>query len=314
MNKNAIIVGSSGQDGRLLSSLLVSRGYKVTKISRESIITGDIQSDPIDIGDLKQVNDLVKKIKPQEIYFLAAFHHSSEDDLCNEAFLLQESNRVHFIAATAFLEAIRTFSPKSRFFYAASSHVFGEPTTLIQDEKTPLNPDSVYGITKTAGLLSCRYYRETHGVFAAVGIMYNHESSLRDVRFVSKKIATGVALIKSGVKENIVLGDLDAAVDWGCASDFVEAMTRIMDLDISEDFVIATGERHTVREFVDIAFSYANLNYKLYIKPAHSIIKRSAKNLVGNPGRLKKITGWKPKVSFDEMVHRMVQAEMDALL
>lgn len=299
MSHVAVIVGSAGQDGTLLSQLLESRGYTVIGLKR-----GDM-----DICDADAVEKLVARQKPAEIYFLAAHHHSSEDTPDNEGELLHQSMRTHFDAAVNFLNAIATRSPTSRFFYAASSHVFGVSLGGMQNEASPLQPESAYGITKVAGMMACRYYREKKGIFASVGILYNHESPLRDHRFVSRKIASAAARIAREGQGSIELGDLDAQVDWGYAPDYVEAMNRILRAERPCEYVIATGKAHTVREFAEIAFRCVGLDYRQHITSKPELLMRKNPPRIGEATRLRTDTGWTPSITFQEMVHRLVETE-----
>jgi GDPmannose 4,6-dehydratase len=209
-----------------------------------------------------------------------------------------------------FLEAIRRFSPATRLFYAASSHVFGSPRVPLQDEDTPLAPANVYGVTKAAGLLTCRYYRAVHGVYAAAGILYNHESPLRGPGFVSQKIVSGAVDIKCGRRDRLVLGDLSAAVDWGYAPDYVEAMRLILRLPRAEDFVVATGRKRTVRDFVKAVCRRLDLDWRACVAENPGVLTKKKAVLVGNAAKLRRLTGWKPSVDFDGMVDRLVAAAL----
>ena len=303
MKHIAVVVGSAGQDGTLLSQLLEHLGYEVLGLKR-----GDM-----DIFDSDAVVSFVSRHKPSEIYFLAAHHHSSEDITDNEGELFRLSMRIHFDAAVNFLNAIATRSPASRFFYAASSHVFGLTQGGKQSEATPLQPDSVYGITKVSGMMACRYYREKKGVFASVGILYNHESPLRDHRFVSRKIASTAARIAREGHGSIVLGNLDAQVDWGYAPDYVKAMSQILQAERPREYVIATGEAHTVREFAEIAFRSVGVDYRQHVSTKLELLTRQNLPRIGDASQLRTDTGWSPSISFEEMVRRLVYAEQRAL-
>lgn len=313
MSRKALVIGSAGQDGRLLCELLNNRGYQVLGLTRTGIqpaLTA-FPTPNVDITDPPQVRRLVAQLQPAEIYFLAAHHHSSEGRIPDSENLFSESFRINTLALAGVLEAISATSPQTRLFYAASSLIFGSPPDPVQDENTPLNPNTVYGITKASGLLACRYYRHNHGVYASVGILYNHESPLRDKGFVSTKIAGTAARIKKGLEARLVLGDLDAMTDWGYAPDYVDAMHRVLAAGQADDFVIATGDSHTVREFAEIAFDCVGLDYSAYVVTDAALMHRRNPRLVGNPAKLKRVTGWKPTVNFAAMVRRLVQAELD---
>lgn len=309
--KTAVIVGCNGQDGKLLYDLLSKRNYAVVGIGRDSIrSTGSFQAGSIDIANTQAVFDLIKSLKPDEIYYLAAFHQSSEELPSLENIgLVRQSYNVNVLWLANFLEGIRRFSPKTRLFYAASCRVFGLAAEIPQDESTPMNPNCVYGITKAAGLMTCRFYRNNYSLFASVGILYNHESALRSARFVSKKIVTGAIDIKRKKKDKLVLGDLKAEVDWGYAADYVEAMRRILNYESADDFVIATGQKHSVLDFVKLAFGYLRLDWELYVESNPGPVSRQVPVLVGNPAKLMRLTGWKPTVEFEEMVKLLLIEE-----
>jgi GDPmannose 4,6-dehydratase len=223
--------------------------------------------------------------------------------------LFTQSYAVNVVSLLNFLEAIRQYSPKTRLFYAASSHVFGRPETSPQDENTPINPLGIYAITKVSGLQLCRMYRTVYLVFASVGILYNHESPLRGEQFVSRKIVQGAIRCKKDPTHRLVLGDLAAEVDWGYAPDYVEAMYRIMNLKEADDFIIATGEKHTVEDFVRIAFDTLGLDWREFVMERKKIITRPAVTFMGNPAKLVRKTGWKRSVTFSNMVKLLVESE-----
>lgn len=300
--KVSVVVGSGGQDGTLLSQLLERRGWEVLCITRRNL----------DISDPGAVSALVRVHKPATIYFLAAHHHSSENLPSGEGNLFRESMRVHFDAAVNFLDSIAAHSPATRFFYASSSHVFGMCGEDMQTEDTPLQPETPYAITKVAGMMACRRYRETQDTFASIGILYNHESPLRSPHFITRKLAIAAARIAHQEQGEVVVGDLDARVDWGYAPDFVDAMTRILELGRPDDYIVATGETHSVREFAEIAFGSVGLNYRNHVvaRPNRSLRQSPAR--IGDASRLRRETGWAPAIGFEEMVVRMVNAEMEA--
>ena len=267
----------------------------------------DFQLSPIDICQANQVNELVQGLKPDEIYHLAAFHHSSQDDFSDSAAVLESSYQVHVLSLFTFLEAVRVYSPGTKLFYAASSHIFGHPASTPQDELTPINPISLYGITKAAGLFLCRKYRSQHNLFASAGILYNHESPLRAEKFVSQKIIQGVLRIQQQLSDQLALGDLGAEADWGFAPDYVSAMHRILQNPNADDFIVATGIRHSVADFVKEAFSQAGLDWEKYVRQQKGLLNRQTGALIGNPAKLSNATGWRPSVSFSEMISIMLQ-------
>jgi len=308
----AIIVGATGQDGTYLYRLLEEKQYHVFGFGRHRVITNrkDWADNTVpDIISFKEVSDLIRKIQPDEIYHLAAVHQSSEDPISDSVTLLTQSFDVNVVSLFNFLEAIRLFSPNTRLFYAASSHIFGRPACEPQDENTPLNPLGIYAITKVSGLHLCRMYRAVHKVFAAVGILYNHESPLRGEQFVSQKIVRGAVICKKDPDHRLVLRDLSAEVDWGYAPDYVDAMHRIVNLPEADDFVIATGEKYRVEDFVRITFEHLGLNWRDHVIERKETISRPGIPLVGNPEKLGKATGWKPTIRFQEMVQILVESD-----
>jgi len=308
--RRAVIIGVDGQDGQLLYDLLLKKGYLVVGIAKSQTRSSfGATFKQVDILKFAQVANLIKKLRPNEVYYLAAFHHSAENIPAENIELLQNSWEVHVAGLANFLEAIRMFSSKTRLFYAASSHIFGETKEKIQNENTPINPHCIYGITKAAGLALCRFYRSWFGIFAVAGILYNHESVLRAESFVSKKIIKGAINIKRGRQRKLVLGDLHAVIDWGYAPDYVRAMQLILNTESADDFIIATGNPHTVLDFVKTAFGYLGLDWKLYVEEDHGIVHKHNFCRVGNPAYLKKQTGWKLSVSFKQMVKLLLVHE-----
>lgn len=301
--KRAIIVGCQGQDGRLLAELLSQNGYRLKGVAHNS---------SIDIRDFKQVRSLVSRFKPDEIYHLAAFHHSSQDGSLEPVELLRRSWEVNVLSLANFLEAVRQRCPRARLFYAASSHIFGAVKSGRADEKTPLAPLNVYGVTKAAGLLLCRLYRAQHALFVSVGILFNHESPLRQPQFVSRKIIRGALAIKKGLARTLVLGNLDAEVDWGYAPDYVEAMVAILQHSSAGDFVIASGKKKSVRQFAASVFARLGLDWKRHVRSNPALLSRDSKGIVGNSARLTSATGWRPRMAFDQMIGALIRAEEDS--
>jgi len=308
--KKAIIVGHTGQDGYYLSELLLKNGYEVIGISSKHTTDNNFGIGQVDILKQEEVKSLMTKVKPDEIYFLAAVHQSSVDVEVDDGDLFQMSIDVNVKALVIFLECIRTISPNSKMFYAASSHIFGSPDLSPQNESTPLKPTCVYGITKTAGVETCRYYRENYSVFVNIGIFYNHESPRRASKFVSKKIVEGAVAIKNDKQKEIILGDLESQIDWGYAPDYMLGVHEIMKLSKSDDFVISSGAKHTIKDFVLEVFNILNLNWKEYVKiDSRLITKKQKKNLFGDNSKIFKSINWKPSVSFKELVKILVEEE-----
>jgi GDPmannose 4,6-dehydratase len=307
----AIIVGATGQDGTYLYRLLEEKHYQVLGIGRHRVITNHKEwadKTVLDISRFEEVSEIIRKIQPDEIYHLAAIHQSSEDPPTDAVKLFSQSYAINVVSLFNFLEAIRQYSPQTRLFYAASSHIFGKPENVSQDENTPINPLSIYAITKVSGLQLCRMYRTVYQIFASVGILYNHESPLRGEQFISRKIVQGAIRCKKDPTHRLVLGDLAAEVDWGYAPDYVEAMHRIMNLKEADDFIIATGEKHTVEDFVRIAFDTLGLDWREFVRERKKIITRPAVAFMGNPAKLVRKTGWKRSVTFSDMVKLLVES------
>jgi GDPmannose 4,6-dehydratase len=308
--KTCLVIGASGQDGTFLTELLARRGDKVVCVGRKKTWSAPVENwDATDILNRQQVLSLIQKTRPAECYYLPAFHHSAEDAslLSGDPELFEKSHAVHVRGLTYFLHAIAKTSPQTKLFYAASSHVFGSPATQPQDESTPLNPENVYGITKTMGIHCCRHFRNELGVFAAVGILFNHESHLRPAKFLSQKIVRGVLAFQRDKSKRLVLGDLNAVVDWGYAGDYVEAMTRILGHTTPEDFVVATGESHTVGEFLQTTCELAGVDWRECAATDPSLLKKKPALLIGNSGKLRRLTGWQPEASFRNMIEKMLE-------
>lgn len=322
MAKRALITGILGQDGPYLAKYLLSKDYKVYGMIRrysspkfENLdylgITNQIEYIEGDLTDDASLINIIKNLRPEEVYNLAAqsFVGSSWD----QAKLTTEINA---IGTLNMLSAIKLFSATTRFYQASTSEMFGlSSTNGYQDENTPFHPRSPYGISKVYAHWITVNYRESYGMYAVSGILFNHESPLRGIQFVTRKITDGVAKIKLGLASDLRLGNLSPKRDWGFAGDYVEAMYLMLQQDKPDDFVIATGENHTVEEFVELAFKHAGISdWKKYIK-RDPRFNRPAEvyDLKGKPDKAKKILGWKPKLSFKELVEIMVDADIKRL-
>ena len=323
--KKALITGITGQDGSYLADLLLEKGYEVHGIIRRASTFNTsridhLYADPhikdvrifLHYGDLSDSVNLVKllyDLKPDEIYHLAAQSH------VRVSFDIPEyTSDVTGVGTIRILEAIREVGLRSRFYQASSSEMFGKAQQIPQTEKTPFWPRSPYGVAKAFAYWATVNYRESYGLCASNGILFNHESPRRGEIFVTRKISRAVAAIKHGLQKELFLGNLDAKRDWGYAPEYVEGMWRILQHGEGDDFVLATGETHTVREFVETAFSHVDLDWKEFVKhdPRY---KRPAEVdlLIGDPSKAKKILGWEPKVRFHELVRIMVNADMELL-
>lgn len=325
MPQKALITGITGQDGSYLAELLLKKGYEVHGLIRRSStfnthrldhIYVDPHDDPkrkfyLHYGDLNdggQLSNLVYNIHPDEIYHLGAQSH------VRVSFDMPEfTGDITGLGTTRILEAIRRSGIKTRFYQASSSEMFGD-APAPQNEDTPFWPRSPYAAAKVYAYWMTRNYREGYNMFACNGILFNHESPLRGETFVTRKITRALARIKFGLQDKLYLGNLDAKRDWGYAPDYVKAMWLMLQQDDPQDFVIATGQSHSVREFLEEAFSYADLDWKEYVEIDPRYFRPTeVELLLGDAGRAQKILGWKPEVGFKELIRLMVDADIKAL-
>ena len=290
--KNAIIVGVNGQDGKILHNFLLNKNYIVTGLDRSNI----------NLKNKNSIYSLIKKNKPSEVYYLAAFHHSSQDKPIKDEVLIKKSYEVNVLGLLYFLEAIKLYSSQTKIFYAASSLLFGQVKTGRQTENSPFKPNTVYGATKLEGLNLCKFYREQNNIFVSVGILFNHESAYRSDKFITLKIIKTALAIKNGKAKKLKVGDLAAAVDWGYAPDFVEAFWKILNSKKADDYIVATGKKHTVKQFIIETFKQLGLDWAKYVVEKESILTRQKAAVVGDFAKLRKATGWKPKTSFSKMI------------
>lgn len=302
--KRALVVGSAGQDGSYLVEQLAARGVEVRGVDRHTVPACDIL-------DASAVKALVADLRPDAVFFLAAHHHSSEDVAGALGAEVLQAQAIHVTAWVHLLDALVAHAPAARAFYAASSHVFGEPPTPMQDESTPFAPRSPYAVTKAAGVEVGRLYR-AKGLHVSSGILFNHESPRRPSRFVSQRIAQGAVAAARAVAEGkpftLELGNLSAVVDWGYAPDFTEAMARIVEHEQPDDYVVATGEPHTPADFCRVAFEAVGLDWRQHVVERPGRVTRQVPPLVGDAKRLRRATGWSPSVSFETMVRLLVAA------
>ena len=305
-NKKALIIGASGQDGKILSDFLTQRHYQIIGVDQKENLLSKSKQINIDINQPRAVFRLIKNTQPREIYYLAAFHHSSQSKAKSPAAELQESYKTNVLSFLNFLEGIRRYSPQTKIFYASSSLIFGNGQKKKQTEKTPYNPTSAYGLTKMDGTLLCQLYREKYGLFAAAGILYNHESSFRSEDFISMKIIKSALRIKNGEQKKLIVGDLKASVDWGYAPDYVRAMYLILNSPSAADFIIATGKAHTVLDFIKIVFNYLGLDWKKYVIEDRGLITPQRRMLIGDSRKLRQTTGWRPSVDFVTMIKTII--------
>lgn len=317
--KRALITGITGQDGSYLAEFLLSENYKVFGLTRRTStpnyerirhIEDKIELIPGDLLDQQSLTSAIKYANPDEIYNLAA--QSFVATSWSQPVLTGEFTA---LGVTRMLEAVRQVKPKAKFYQASSSEMFGMAHESPQSESTQFHPRSPYGVAKIYGHWITINYRESYDLFAVSGVLFNHESPRRGLEFVTRKISHGVAKISLGQADEIVLGNLEAKRDWGFAGDYIKAMWMMLQEDKAQDFVIATGENHSVREFVEQAFKTVNItNWKKYVKTSKEYMRPAEVDfLIGDASKAKEALGWKPTVSFKELVAMMVKADIDLL-
>ena len=321
--KKAFITGITGQDGSYLAELLLSKGYEVHGLDRRVafenstqrysrinhlLLDNKVNLHYGDITDYPTLWKLIFKIQPDEIYHLAAQSHvkvSFEDEFGT---FKNNIGGTHFI-----LSVIKELKPDCKFYFAASSEMFGQVKSSPQDENTPFNPVSPYGISKVAGFELTKMYREAYKIFGCSGIFFNHESPRRGSEFVTRKITATAAKIKLGMEKELRLGNLEAKRDWGFAGDYVEAMWLMLQQEKPDDYVIGTGENHTVKEFVEVAFGVLGLDWQKYVVVDENFFRPlEVHALLANPEKAKKKLGWEPKTKFDDLVKIMVEDDLVA--
>ena len=315
MTRSALITGITGQDGSYLAELLLERGYRVVGMTRRSSTATNERVahliDRIELvqGDLLDQASLVEALRvaePTEVYNLAA--QSFVPTSWNQPVLTGEFTG---LGVTRVLEAIRQVNPGIRFYQASSSEMFGKVREVPQNEFTPFHPRSPYGVAKAYGHFLTVNYRESYGMFAVSGILFNHESPRRGLEFVSRKVTDGAARIAHGLAQSLAMGNLDAERDWGYAGDYVEAMWLMLQRDEPADYVVATGVTHSVRELCRIAFERAGLDYEKYVVVDPKLYRPAeVDHLRGDPSRARVELGWEPRVSFQELVEVMVDADV----
>ncbi|QEL16208.1 GDP-mannose 4,6-dehydratase [Limnoglobus roseus] len=317
--KRALITGITGQDGSYLAELLLEKGYEVHGIVRRSStesferinhIAGNIQLHQADLLDQLSIIDVMKVSKPDEVYNLAA--QSFVPTSWKQPVLTGEFTA---IGVTRVLEAIKLLNKDGiRFYQASSSEMYGKVQAVPQTEDTPFYPRSPYGVAKLYGHWITINYRESYNMYCCSGILFNHESERRGKEFVTRKVTDGVARIKLGLAKELKLGNLDAKRDWGFAGDYVRAMWLMLQQDKPDDFVIATGETHTVEKLVDTAFKVVDLDWKKYVKQDPALVRPAEVDLlIGDPAHAKAKLGWKPEVTFEQLIERMVKADLARL-
>ncbi|MCX6538667.1 MAG: GDP-mannose 4,6-dehydratase [Acidobacteria bacterium] len=318
MAKRAIITGITGQDGSYLAELLLEKGYEVTGIIRRlsyqnfgriEHLLDRVTLRPADLLDQLSLVRAIEDVQPDELYNLAAmsFVPASWD----QPFLTGEFNAQ---GVTRVLEAIRMVNPKIKLYQASSSEMFGKVREVPQTEMTPFYPRSPYGVSKVFGHYITVNYRESYGLFACSGILFNHESPRRGLEFVTRKVTDGVARIKLGLADKLRLGNLDAHRDWGFAGDYVRAMWLMLQQPTPDDYVVATGVSHSVRDLVQVAFAHAGLEWKKYVEVDPTLLRPAeVDHLIGSSDKARKILGWEPSVDFNGLINMMVDADLKRL-
>ncbi len=319
MRKVALITGITGQDGSYLAEFLLKKKYKIHGIIRRVALEDEthrlwrlqrilkqVNLHPASLESYASIVKIVQKVKPTEIYHLGAqsyVDYSFKDEFST---LNTNINGTHYI-----LSAIKDFFPKTKFYFAGSSEMFGKVRSVPQNEKTPFHPRSAYGISKVTGHDLTRNYREAYNLHCSTGILFNHESPRRGFEFVTRKISHGVARIKYGLQRELKLGNLDSKRDWGHAQDYVEAMWLMLQQKKPGDFVIASSKQHSVREFAKIAFSIVGLDYRKFVKIDKNLYRPAeVQTLLGDFSKARRTLKWKPKVSFKNLVKDMVLSDL----
>jgi len=320
--KKVLITGITGQDGSYLAEFLLQKGYKVYgmvrraaiedeqhRLSRLLNILDDIELIPGSMESYPSIYKAISRIKPDEVYHLAAqsfVSYSFEDEFST---LQSNIHGCHYI-----LSAVHDITPGAKFYFAGSSEMFGKAPEVPQNENTIFKPRSIYGISKLAGFELTRNYREAYNLFACNGILYNHESPRRGFEFVTRKITSHVAMIKLGLKDKLELGNLEAKRDWGHSKDYVKAMWMMLQQNQPDNYVICTGQSHSVREFCEKAFSHVGLNYEDYVVVNQKFFRPAEIDvLVGDYSKAKRILGWEPTIFIDQLIAEMVENDLQYL-
>jgi GDPmannose 4,6-dehydratase len=318
MAKRALITGITGQDGSYLAELLLDKGYEVFGLVRRSSTVSLERVEHIEeritilSGDLLDQNSLLtafEEVKPDEVYNLAA--QSFVPASWSQPVLTGEATGLGVMRV---LESVRHVSPEARFYQASSSEMFGKVSETPQSERTPFYPRSPYGVAKVYGHWITVNYRESYGLFAVSGILFNHESPRRGLEFVTRKVTDAAARIKLGRAKELRLGNLDARRDWGFAGDYVEAMWRMLQQEEPTDFVVGTGVQHSVHDLVELAFGHLDLDWRKHVVQDERLLRPAeVDTLVADPSKAREVLGWEPVVDFEELVRTMVEADLERL-
>lgn len=320
--KKALITGITGQDGSYLTEHLLTLGYEVhglvrrvaleapeRRFGRIAHLLDRITLHPASLESYPSIFHVISQHKFDECYHLAAQSFVAESFADGFSTMNANINGTHYVLA-----ALRELNPGCKFYFAGSSEMFGNATEVPQSETTPFHPRSPYGISKVAGFHLTRNYREAYGMFCLSGILFNHESPRRGFEFVTRKTTSTVAKIKAGLASELRIGNLDARRDWGHAADYVRAMHLMMQQEVPDDYVIATGETHTVRQLCELAFAEVGLDYRDYVRVDERFLRPAEVDiLVGDTGKADKALGWQPSISFGELVKEMVQSDLESV-
>jgi GDPmannose 4,6-dehydratase len=316
--RTALITGVTGQDGSYLAELLLEKGYRVVGMVRRAStenferiahLRDRIELRQGDLLDQLSLISILREVRPDEVYNLAA--QSFVPTSWVQPVLTAEFDAV---GVTRMLEALRLAAPEARFYQASSSEMFGQVRETPQRETTPFYPRSPYGVAKVYGHFITVNYRESYDLFACSGILFNHESPRRGLEFVTRKVTDGVARLKLGLASALSLGNMEARRDWGFAGDYVEAMWLMLQHDVADDYVVAMGETHSVRELVEVAFGVAGLDWRQYVRTDPAMMRPAeVDTLIGDASKAARVLGWKPRVSFPDLVEMMVRADLARL-
>lgn len=306
--KTALVIGSEGQDGTLLQLLLLEKGYRVLSVGRKRKENGLTMSTVffpfnLETDSFESIAEFIIGYKPDEIYYVAAFHASSQE-VQQDINSIDSSGKVNYLSFVKVLELCRLYSLSTRIVYTSSSLIFAGASNPVQDEFTELAPRCIYSVNKCAAMTAARYYRDVYGLFVSVGIMYNHESKLRNRNFLSQIVISGVRKYIAGEIDKVVVGDLSLRSDWGYAPDYVRALWHILQQEKAQDFIVASGTSHSVQDWFETIFTHLGLDWHSCVEEDKTRVFRKKPLLIGNPTKLM-ATGWHPETSFAEMIIRM---------
>lgn len=307
--KSALIIGSEGQDGQLLKLFLSSKNYNVIGVGRQRGTTNDFLNFDLSEQNFIPLQKFIITNKPDEIYYVAAFHHSSQENKAADFEFIELSVKINQVAFIKVLEICRVYIPACKIVYTSSSLIYSGVTNTSQNETTITEPRCIYSVNKCGAMEAAKHYRNSYNMFVSVGIMYNHESIFRKDYFLSKKIVNETRMLLENKIQNIIIGDLSSVTDWGYAPDFVEALWHILQLKSPDIFIVSTGIAHKVQDWFEVLGKYLNFDWKKYVVENKALIVRKKPVLIGDNSKLV-ATGWIPKTGFNEMVIKMYNNEI----